>query len=96
MVINATPLGMMGEGENLSAYDFAEAPKVADGAAYDLVYNPLRTRFIREAAKAGRKTITGLEMFWAQADAQFRLWTGEGLPESARKALLEKLGGDKA
>lgn len=46
--------------------------------AYDLVYNPLETRFLREARLAGRRGISGLEMFYGQGDAQFRLWTGPG------------------
>ena len=44
--------------------------------AYDLVYNPIETRFIREAAAAGCLTIGGLEMLVAQAQEQAEWWTG--------------------
>jgi len=45
--------------------------------AYDLVYNPSETRFLRAAHAAGCETIGGLEMLIAQAVAQFKLWTGK-------------------
>ena len=75
VVVNATPLGTRGEAET-------ETPATADQLrgvrfAYDLVYNPLETRFIREAREAGCETIDGLEMFIGQAVEQFTLWTGK-------------------
>lgn len=78
LVINATPLGTRGESED-------ETPAQADqlhGArmAYDLVYNPRDTRFLREASAAGCKTIGGLGMLIAQASEQFKLWTGRSAP----------------
>ena len=42
---------------------------------YDLVYNPLETRFMREARSAGCETLGGLEMLVTQAAVQFKLWT---------------------
>jgi shikimate 5-dehydrogenase len=73
-VINATPLG---SGELID-----QVPAIAeqlDGAryVYDLVYNPIETRFLQEACKAGCKTVRGLEMLIAQAKNQFELWTGQ-------------------
>jgi 3-dehydroquinate dehydratase/shikimate dehydrogenase len=74
VVVNATPLGTRGEHE-------AETPATRDQLhgvrlAYDLVYNPLETRFMREARGAGCETLGGLEMLIAQAGEQFKLWTG--------------------
>ena len=91
LVINATPLGMRGKHEGETPYDFALAPQVADGIAYDIVYNPAETRFLREGAAAGRRCIDGVAMFFGQADAQFRIWTGQSLPEEAREALVAAL-----
>jgi 3-dehydroquinate dehydratase/shikimate dehydrogenase len=74
-VINATPLGTRGE--------YAEqTPATAEQLggvrlAYDLVYNPIETRFLREARAAGCETLSGLEMLVAQAVEQFKLWTGQ-------------------
>lgn len=99
LVVNTTPLGMRGKAEDDTPYDFSlVAPLSAEGAAkathiaYDIVYNPLETRFLREARAAGRRCISGLEMFFGQGDAQFRLWTGQGLPPESRRALEAALG----
>lgn len=90
LVVNTTPLGTRGTFEN-------ETPANAGmlrGArlAYDLVYNPLETVFMREASEAGCQVIGGLEMLVAQAEEQFRLWTGLDAPgdvmsAAARRAL---------
>lgn len=93
LVINATPLGMRGKAEEDTPYDFRAAPRPEGMAlAYDIVYNPLKTRFLREAEEAGRQGISGMDMFFRQADAQFRLWTSRGLPQAARTALEQALG----
>lgn len=95
LIINATPLGMYGKAEGETPYDFAQARTDGrTGLAYDIVYNPLRTRFLTEAETAGWRTLGGLEMFYAQADAQFFLWTGQHLPATARQALEAALLGD--
>ena len=49
---------------------------------YDLVYNPIETRLLKEARDAGCQTLGGLEMLVAQAKIQFRLWTGKTPVES--------------
>jgi shikimate 5-dehydrogenase len=73
LVVNTTPLGS-------GAY-IDQSPVTADQLngvriAYDLIYNPADTRFLREARQAGCHTIGGLEMLVAQAKIQFELWTG--------------------
>lgn len=88
LVVNATPLGTRGARE-------AETPANAEqlrGArlAYDLVYNPARTRFLREAETAGCETIGGLRMLVAQAAAQFELWTETAAPVEAMLAAAER------
>ena len=99
LVINTTPLGMRGKAEQETPYDFSQATPLAPAndahatpVASDIVYNPLETRFLREARAAGRRCISGLEMFFGQGDAQFRLWTGQGLPPESRRALETALG----
>jgi shikimate 5-dehydrogenase len=64
--------------------------------AYDLVYNPLETRFLREAQTAGCETIGGLEMLIAQAVTQFKLWMGrEPDVETMRAGAERALAGSK-
>lgn len=90
VVINATPLGTRGERETDTPVTGEQLRGVR--LVYDLVYNPLETRFLREAREAGGETIGGLEMLIGQAVAQFRLWTGkepdvESMREAAKRAL---------
>lgn len=95
-VINTTPLGMAGKAPDHNPYS---AELLALGReceveclAYDLIYNPLRTRFLAEAQAAGWAVQDGLTMFVAQGVAQFRLWTGRDLPlDEARALVLEAL-----
>ena len=62
-------------------------------AVADIVYNPLETRLIRDAAAAGCCTVLGLDMFIDQACAQFRRWTGLEAPaDLMRAACLKRLG----
>ena len=75
VVVNATPLGTRGELEDLSVASAEQLRGVR--LAYDLVYNPSVTKFLREAALAGCVLVGGLEMLLAQAVEQFKLWTGE-------------------
>ncbi|WP_319541130.1 shikimate dehydrogenase [uncultured Pseudodesulfovibrio sp.] len=90
LVCNTTPLGMSGELEHLSPWD---ADRFTPGmTAYDIVYNPLETRFLHDADNAHCKTISGLEMFLHQGLAQFHLWTGLDMDEAgARQILLKAL-----
>jgi 3-dehydroquinate dehydratase/shikimate dehydrogenase len=43
---------------------------------FDLIYNPARTRLLKDAFSAGCQTLNGLDMFVRQAAMQFELWTG--------------------
>lgn len=71
LVVNATPLGMGGEGIPLSPEVL-----VPETTVFDLVYTPPDTPLIRAAREHGCATITGTELFIHQAAAQFRLFTG--------------------
>ncbi|SBW01377.1 Shikimate dehydrogenase [uncultured delta proteobacterium] len=89
-VVNTTPLGMHGKAEGESPLPeawFAALPPERC-LAYDLVYNPLETAFLTLAKNAGWRRRDGLDMFVAQAAAQFRLWTGLGMPEPQARLLL--------
>ncbi|HEX8088499.1 MAG TPA: shikimate dehydrogenase [Blastocatellia bacterium] len=90
IVINATPAGMHGHSEQETP-----VPRRALRnrlVAYDLIYNPLETRFLKDARGEGCQVISGIEMLIAQAALQFKLWTGEQAPlDLMRRAALEKL-----
>ncbi len=91
LLVNTTPVGTDPE--------VTESPLPASalrggGIVYDLVYNPVRTRLLREAAVAGCETIGGLDMLAAQAERQFSWWVGSSPPVRLFKsAALAALGG---
>jgi len=88
VIINATSAGM-------TPHD-AESPLpkevLQEGmTVMDIVYRPLRTRFLREAEERGCLTIDGLEMLARQGVAQIEIWTGkrpdlEAVMEDLRRA----------
>ncbi|MFW5749643.1 MAG: shikimate dehydrogenase, partial [Halanaerobium sp.] len=43
----------------------------------DLVYNPLKTKILKEAEKRGAQIGNGLPTLIYQAEASFKLWTQE-------------------
>ena len=56
---------------------------------FDAVYNPRRTRLLRDAAAAGCITVEGVEMFLGQAYVQFELWTGKKAPRDVMRQVVE-------
>ncbi|HEV3469075.1 MAG TPA: shikimate dehydrogenase [Pyrinomonadaceae bacterium] len=87
LVVNATPLGT--RGARVHETPAAAAQLRGARVAYDLVYNPAETRFLREARAAGCETVGGLAMLVAQAAEQFRLWTGIEAPLEVMRAAAE-------
>ena len=87
LLVNTTPVGMF---PNVEETPFEGA---FDGRiVYDLVYNPMDTRLLKEAAAAGCETIGGLDMLVAQAEDQSEWWLGRRPPSGLmRRAALEAL-----
>ncbi len=87
VLINATPVG------SSSAPDETPLPTHLhrqSAIVFDMVYDPLETRLLREARAAGCTTVSGIEMLLAQAVAQFETWTGMEAPlDVMRSALLQ-------
>ena len=91
LVVNTTPMGMAGKAPEESP--LPQEYWTPGHLAYDLVYNPRETVFLRQARQAGSATIDGLSMFAAQGAAQFKLWTGLDLPmDETRELLARALG----
>ena len=94
LIINATPLGM-------APSLISETPLKRDhirrnSIVLDLVYNPLRTRLLIEAERAGACTISGLKVLAAQGAEAFKLWTGIDPPiDVMYSAALKALRGEK-
>jgi shikimate dehydrogenase len=89
ILVNATSLGMSPE---IDATPVPAELLRADLTVFDVVYNPLQTRLLREAKAAGAKTIDGLEMLVRQGAVSFEIWTAVKPPADVmREAALSLL-----
>jgi shikimate dehydrogenase len=52
---------------------------------YDIVYNPMKTRLLREAEAVGASTIGGVDMLVWQGALAFEKWTGRKAPVELMK-----------
>jgi len=90
ILINATLVGMR---PNDSETPVNRSLLREDMVVFDLVYNPLETRLLREAKSIGAQTIDGLTMLVYQGAASFEIWTGRKAPvDFMIKAAREELG----
>jgi shikimate dehydrogenase len=86
LLVHATPVGMW---PNDTQCLLTKADLRA-GTVFDLVYNPQETKLLKRARAAGCRTISGLEMFLAQAAKQFEFWTSEKAPASLMRRIAVK------
>jgi shikimate dehydrogenase len=85
IIINATSLGMLGNGEleaDLSRY-------YPDTVVVDLPYKPGGTRLVKAARELGLRTIDGLQVLVAQAAHAFQLFFGQAPPRQHDEELRE-------
>ncbi len=88
LIVNTTSLGMIGYPElPISLESVKKSTKV-----YDIVYNPLETKLIKEARKQKLEYVTGLSMFLGQAQESFRIWFN--IKPSLTNYLISKLKKD--
>ena len=91
LIVNCTTIGMThGPGDADSPLPRQAIPVTA--LVYDLVYNPLETRLLREAAQTGAATLGGIQMLVYQGAASFELWHEQPAPvavmlEAATRAM---------
>ncbi len=81
LFVQCTSAGMQGadSGEPIAKLvPWSRTPVSA--LAYDLIYAPLQTPFLREAEKAGRQTAHGLNMLVGQAALAIEIWLGARPP----------------
>lgn len=72
LLVNATSVGMSpkADASPVSAELLPEVPLV-----FDIVYNPITTRLLKEAGNSGARIISGLDMLVWQAALAFEMWT---------------------
>ena len=94
IVIQSTSIGML-HGPDESGTPVPAELFSPGQVAFDLVYVPEETPFLRAASAAGATTVGGLMMLIHQGAEAFRLWLGmdppiEVMVQAARQALAER------
>jgi shikimate dehydrogenase len=92
LVLNATSLGL--KVDDPLPFDPKSFSLSRARAAYDMIYRPAQTPFLRAATEAGCRTANGLGMLLYQGAKAFELWTGKTAPISImREALMKNVYG---
>jgi len=86
LLVNATPVGL----EETDPCLVKEEMLHKNLFVYDLIYNPLETKLLAQAKKAGAKVSNGLGMLLYQGMLSFKLWTGKDAPLKIMQPALEK------
>ncbi len=86
-LINATSVGMYPRADQT----LVSASMMHRGLIVnDIVYRPLLTRLLREARRAGGRTIDGLGMLVHQGALAFEIWTGKRAPIKVMDAAAKR------
>lgn len=89
VIVNTTPLGMAPKIDG-SPVDGNEGHLLKEKICYDLVYNPLKTNFLKIAEANGGESVNGLDMLIWQGSRSFELWTGKTFPYHKVKEVLSE------
>ncbi len=93
-VLNGTPVGMSPKVDETPLAFPTPCPRLV---AFDTVYTPEETLFLKLARASGARTLSGRGMFWRQAALQHALWFGGNPPNALMQRLLAEAGaGEKA
>jgi shikimate dehydrogenase len=88
LLVNATTVGMWPHTDR-SIWP-AGAPVPAHLTVFDVIYNPLETRLLRQARQSGARGMDGLEMLVQQGALAFDLWTDQATGVDEIAALMRK------
>jgi shikimate dehydrogenase len=85
LIVNCTTVGMA-HGPDPQGTPLLRHQIPPTALVYDLVYNPLETPLLREAARARAGVLGGIQMLVYQGAASFEMWTGQSAPVSVMLA----------
>ncbi len=77
ILVNATSVGMS---PNINETPVTSNLLKPSLVVFDIVYNPIKTKLLKEAEEAGAETISGLDMLVWQGAVAFEKWTGLKAP----------------
>ena len=72
LIINTTPLGTFPNTNDLPPINFELISNKS--FCYDLIYNPIKTKFLMRSEELGAKIKNGLNMLENQAEESWKLW----------------------
>jgi shikimate dehydrogenase len=88
LLVNATPVGMTPKVDTSIWPD--DVPVPSHLTVFDLVYNPLETRLLKQVSGARARAIAGLDMLVRQGALSFEMWTGIEPPIDVMRAACEE------
>ena len=89
ILVNATSVGMSPDTKETPVSFNLLKPGLI---VFDIVYNPIKTRLLREAEEASAETISGVDMFVWQGALAFERWAGVKAPlELMREEVIKRL-----
>ena len=88
LIVNCTSVGLSPSVDDSPLPD--DAPIQPGVLAYDMIYRPARTRFMRQVEAAGGRAVGGLGMLVRQGATAFALWTGIQPPLDVMFAAAQK------
>ncbi len=92
ILINGTSLGMYPQSEE------TPIPKDmlhSDLLVFDMVYNPIKTKLLRDAEDVGASVLSGISMLVYQGAASFKMWTEKDAPLDIMRSAVETTLGEK-
>ena len=73
LIVNTTPLGMYPDIDSCPRIPFDAL--TTDHLLFDLVYNPVVTKFMQEGRNRGASAVNGYDMLVYQAEEAWEIWT---------------------
>lgn len=89
LCIQATNVGMYPKTEEVPIADADFYERIHTG--YDLIFNPLDTRFMQLVRAKGGRAYNGLKMLLYQGIIGYELWTGKEIADSLAEEVLKKM-----
>lgn len=89
ILVNTTSLGMIGQ----PALEIDLTPLKSGAVVYDVIYVPLETNLLKQAAAKGHRTVDGLGMLLHQGVEGFRRWFGKTpvITDELRRILIDDI-----
>lgn len=87
VLINTTSVGMFPDVDDTPLVKSVLNEKLI---VCDAIYNPKKTRLLREAEEIGCKTVNGLAMLVYQGVESFKLWTGINAPQEIMFKIVDE------